>query len=353
MRFRSVLLALLLAAPGPETRAAEKRFDLTGARPGALPADWQPLLVGGGPPAEWQVVLDEAPSEFQPLSPQARPVNLRPVFTELSKNPTDERFPLLVYRGDQYGDFTLTARIKLVEGKAEQIAGLVFRGQDERNFYVLRLSRLGDNVRFYKFVEGVRSPPVGPTVRIEAQRWYELAIEAEANRFRFLLDGREIMPPVNDSSFVNGWIGFITKSDSVARFSDVRIKYKARETLAAALVREAIEKYPRLRGVRIYGHHPQTRALEVLASSNPADVGLAASSIERGAIDSNQAYFGKDRGLGLITFPLHDRNGDPLGAVKLMIESFKGQTEANALGRVKPIVDGIQARIGAARSLSE
>ena len=197
----------------------------------------------------WKTVLTEAPATLAPIAPQASKTSQLAAVAQLSRDPSDERFPLLYYSADKYGDFKFKARIRLVDGKVEQIAGIAFRIQDERNFYVIRLSRLGDNVRFYKFVNGTRSPPVGPTFRLELNRWYELAVEAEANRLRFLVDGKEVMPPLNDSSFTIGHVGFITKSDTIAHFADARIDYHPREAVADALVREALERYPRLKGV--------------------------------------------------------------------------------------------------------
>ena len=38
-----------------------------------------------------------------------------------------------------------------------QMAGMVFRFQNASNFYVVRASALGHNVRFYKMVDGVRA----------------------------------------------------------------------------------------------------------------------------------------------------------------------------------------------------
>ena len=174
-----------------------------------------------------------------------------------------------------------------------------------------------------------------------------------SNRLRFLVDGKEVMPPLNDSSFTIGHVGFITKSDTIAHFADARIDYHPREAVADALVREALERYPRLKGVRIFARKPPEDELRIIASSAPGELGQPATLLEREAMKSNQAFFGRKDGVGLVTFPLHDRNGDPIGVVKFTIESFKGQTEANALARVKPIVDRMESRIGASTSLAD
>src|SRR5207247_226680 len=104
-----------------------------------------------------------------------------PVLAQVNQDPTDERFPLLVFDGETFSDFTLTTRFKLVRGDVEQMAGLAFRVQDEKNFYVIRASGLGNNVRFYKVVGGVRSAPIGPEQPVAKGVWHELKVQCKAN----------------------------------------------------------------------------------------------------------------------------------------------------------------------------
>ena len=43
----------------------------------------------------------------------------------------------------------------------DQAAGLVFRYQDENNYYVMRANALENNVRFYKVVNGCHQQLAG------------------------------------------------------------------------------------------------------------------------------------------------------------------------------------------------
>ena len=43
--------------------------------------------------------------------------------------------------------------------------------------------------------------------------------------------------------------------------------------------------------------------------------------------------------------PLRDRNGETIGAVRVEMSSFRGQTEGNALMRAKPLLDRMQEQI--------
>ena len=133
---------------------AERHFEFSASKLGGVPEGWKPELAGGGRPGTWSIVEVEMPSALEPLSPQAKPLNRKPAVAQTSASPEDERFPMLIHTAERFGDFTFTTRFRIDGGTLEQIAGVVFRHQDEKNFYVVRASALGSNLRFYKFVDG-------------------------------------------------------------------------------------------------------------------------------------------------------------------------------------------------------
>jgi hypothetical protein len=53
----------------------------------------------------------------------------------------------------------------------------------------------------------------------------------------------------------------------------------------------------------------------------------------------------------LVTMPLHDRNGETVGAVRVSMTTFFGQTEKNALARAIPIVKSMALRVSSAKEL--
>jgi hypothetical protein len=345
------LLGLALSAL--TVAAAEKRFDFSDVGAGKMPPGFRSLVAGGGKPGDWQVVMDEVPSLLAPLSPQAPKVARRAVLAQVSKDPTDERFPMLAFEGESFDDFTLTTRFKIVEGQAEQMAGIAFRLQDEKNFYVIRASALGRNVRFYKVVDGLRSDPIGPPIDVTNGVWYELRIECKGNTISCALDGREVFPPLIDTSFNAGKLAFWTKSDSVTYFTDTVISYKARIPLAQTLVNEMIQKYPRIQALKIYALNSGKKQPAVIASKVQADLGQPGGRYELGTIEEGTIYFAKESGHVALVLPLRDRNGDIVAAVRVHLDTFPGQTEKNALIRATPIVKEMQARLQSGGKLEE
>ncbi|MEW6157783.1 MAG: family 16 glycoside hydrolase [Verrucomicrobiota bacterium] len=328
--------------------AAHLNFDFSKAPLDQTPPGFRALLAGTGKPGEWKILLDEATRDASSNQPQ----NIqRPVLAQLSQDPTDERFPMLLYDEESFGDFTLKTKFKLVSGAVEQMAGIAFRVQDENNYYYVRASALGNTFRFFKIVNGQRSAPIGPEIQIARNVWHELILECEGNQIRCLLNGKEVLPTLRDNSFAAGKLGFWTKSDSVAYFADTKIDYTPREILAKVLVREAMQKYPRLIGLRISAGAQRATGPKVVASADDSEIGMAAENTEISVMKEGSIYTGKGQQTYTVTLPLRDRNGESVAAVRVILKSFPGQTEPNAIARALPIAKGMEARIRSADDL--
>ncbi len=337
--------------------AAELKFNFGNSASDKIPPGFTNLVAGKGPPGHWQVIMDVAPSAFVPLTAQAPVVSRHAVIGQTAMDVTDEHFPLLVYDRATFDDFTLTTKFKLVEGVSEQMAGIAFRLQDEKNFYVIRASGLGNNLRFYRVVDGVRDPPIGPDLPMPKGVWHDLKIECQGSRIRAWLDGRLVpwlsgagaATELNDRTFPSGKIGYWTKSDSVSYFTDTTITYTPRVTLAQTLVHDTMEKYPRIVGLQIYWLDERGDA-RVAASKDAHELGSPGSETEKRSITDGQMFYAKGKNTVSVVQPLRDRNGDPIAAVRVTLSSFVGQTEQRALQRALPIVKGMQKRV---RSLEE
>ncbi len=289
-------------------------------------------LLGDGRPVAWQVVQDEVPSAFAPLTDKAQNTARQSVLAQTSQDLTDERFPMFVYEGEKFRDFKFTTRFKMVSGVLEQMAGVVFRFQNTSNFYVVRVSALGKNIRFYKVVDGARSDPIGPACDVAPGVWHQLAVQCEGTQITIWLDGRLVMPALGDNTFAEGKLGFWTKSDAVSYFADAAVDYKPIVPAAQALVNTVMEQQPRILGLRIYalGTNNTTR---IIASKDPAEVGQPGTDSELAAIREGTTSFGREKDTVLVTMPLHDRNGEYIAAVRFKLKSFFGETQNNAVNR--------------------
>jgi hypothetical protein len=352
MRRLWILLWLAALVAG---RGAELSLDFADDKAGGLPAGFRSALAGGGKPGDWQVLMDEAPPALPALSTNNPALSKQRVVAQLSRDPTDERYPLLVYEPVVFGDFTLTARLKTVAGAMEQMAGIAFRLQDERNFYVARFSSLGNNFRFYRVFKGQRDNPIGPAVTVPKGEWQEVTVRCKGNRIQLLLNGKEVMPELTDNTFATGKIGFWTKSDAVSYFAGLRVDYTPKQTLAQTLVRETVARHKNVHAIRISARSGtnETGGLVVIASSKADEVGQEAGKIEKEAFANDTPYFGKVGKEAMVTMLLRDRNGEPAAVVRMAMKSFPGQNDKHALARATPIIQELQARVRNRQDLTE
>ena len=348
-RMQKFIAALVLSLCWPVI-GAQIDFNFAGTPAGALPPGFHTALAGTGLPGQWQIQSDEVtPAATDPkvLAPVRQGV-----LAQTAVDATDEHFPLCIYDGYTFRDFKFTTRFKLVSGFIEQMGGIVFRYQNPTNFYVLRVSALGHNIRFYKMVNGTRSTPIGPAVAITPGTWHSLAVTCEGTQIICWLDDKPAMPPLNDTTFATGKVGFWTKPDAVSYFTDASVNYVPRVPAAQALVDRILEKQPRIVGLRIYTLNTNN-ATQVIASNVADDVGQPGTDAEKSAITDGKVFYGHGTDTVVVTLPFRDRNGDPMAAARVELKDFFGETQDTATTRAVTILKLMQEQITSTEELLE
>jgi hypothetical protein len=320
---------------------AEVQFNFGEMAANGSLTNFHSVLFGGGGPVSWKVLPGEAPSAFASLTTGGHAAAGGSVLAQTSQDMTDERFPMYVYDGQKFRDFRFSTQFRIVSGVTEQMAGIVFRFQNESNFYVVRVSELGKNIRFYKVVNGVRSDPIGPGCELSKDAWHRLGVVCDGTKITFFLDGRAAMNTLEDNSFAEGKVGFWTKSDSVSYFANANVEYTPIVPAAQTIIHKVLEREPRILGLQIYTLS-STNTATVLASNDPSEKGKTGTDAELAAIRDGTVYFGREHSTDFVTMPLHDRNGDYIGAVRLKLKSFLGETQNNAVLRAKMIMNIIE-----------
>lgn len=179
-------------------------------------------LTGKGKPGIWIAKKD-------PTAPSAPNV-----LAQTDADPVSYRFPLCVYEGFTGKDVDVSVRYKPVSGKEDQAAGIVWRYQDQNNYYIARANANENNVVLYKVENGIRTdlPLVGKgrtygtKARIPSGEWGTLRVVAAGNRFEVYSNGVKLFE-VEDTTFPTaGKVGLWTKADSVTLFDDFVISSK-------------------------------------------------------------------------------------------------------------------------------
>ena len=150
---------------------------------------------------------------------------------QLDADRTGLRFPVAVLAGVRSADVDLSVRFKPVSGQIDQAAGLVWRYQDENNYYIVRANAREDNVVLYKVQDGRRTDlplkgegrTYGKPSKVPSGQWGTLRVVAQGPLFEVYHDGRKLYE-VEDTTFTQaGKVGVWTKADSVTYFDDLTV----------------------------------------------------------------------------------------------------------------------------------
>src|ERR1041385_5965826 len=126
----------LLGLLGAETI----RFDSN--LPGSLPPGWTVVMTHSGAAPKWEV----RPDASAPSKPN--------VLAQLSYDRSRGRFPMAIFDKSALADGEVSVKFKTMAGKADQVAGLVWRYRDPNNYYLVRANALEHNIAMYKVEEG-------------------------------------------------------------------------------------------------------------------------------------------------------------------------------------------------------
>ena len=156
------------------------------------------------------------------------------VLAQADPDATRSRFPVAVLSDLTAADVELSVRFKPLSGRVDQAAGLVWRYQDQDNYYIVRANALEDNVVLYKVEGGKRTDlPVkgegrtyGKKREVPSGQWSTLRVVANGRLFEVYFNGTKLYE-VDDATFSKrGKVGVWTKADSITQFDDLTVVTK-------------------------------------------------------------------------------------------------------------------------------
>ncbi len=186
---------------------------------GKAPRGFSTGLTGKGRTGIWVIDLDKVDK------------SRGKVLAQTDMDATEYRFPVCIYDAFTGADVDVSVRFKPVRGMKDQAGGIVWRYQDQDNYYIVRANALENNVVLYKVENGKRSdlPLVGKgrtygeKVKVESGNWGTLRVVAKGTKFEAYLNGTKLFD-VEDTTFTGaGKVGVWTKADSYTLFDDLSI----------------------------------------------------------------------------------------------------------------------------------
>lgn len=186
-------------------------------KPGKPPVGWTLTATHSTQTPEWEVRQDAtAPS--------------RPnVLEQRSTGFTESEFPLAIFDKSVCRDGELSVKFKIASGPRRiKSAGLVWRYQDARNYYLLRFSVEDGNIEVFR-VQDAQLHAIPGAVRhdLHTGQWYVAKVTFRGSHFRVFFGNRQLFDVTDDSLGAAGKTGLWTRAGTVASFDDFRIDKKS------------------------------------------------------------------------------------------------------------------------------
>ena len=219
MRMAVFFMAFIVLGMTLVVHGAIKKVDFSDDAVGQPPKGFEfGHTAKAGAPGKW-VVQAEGSNKY---------------LAQLDADNTRSRFPVAVVSDVTAADVDLSVRFKPVSGRVDQAAGLVWRYQNEDNYYIVRANALENNVVLYKVENGKRTDlplkgegrTYGKKARVPSGQWSTLRVVAVGSLFGVHFNGTKLYE-VEDATFKQpGKIGVWTKADSVTQFDDLTVTTK-------------------------------------------------------------------------------------------------------------------------------
>lgn len=211
MRNRTaVALGLLLAAcsskPRPAGQLVDFEWGFDANQPMTLPSHTEERESIAGPRAHWHVKAggDDSANCVHVDAPKSQGEHFHLLLTEVPFHQANLR---------------MAVRVRAEGGKEDQGGGLVWRAEDEQNYYITRWNPLEDNVRIYRVKGGERVLIENAKVVVEApNQWHTLEVTARGPHHTVMFDGKTLFTIDDDTFAETGAVGLWTKADASTSF---------------------------------------------------------------------------------------------------------------------------------------
>lgn len=211
---------LLTAEPAHERQSSSQDA-------GLLPVvgHWTPVQdEGAALKADGEQWSGQTPSDA--LAASARTLFGTPTDSFVANLGGTGAFPLAVWRPTaDFTEGTVRVRFKMIGGKTDQNAGIVFGLQPQGRYWFMRYNTKDGDVALWEFANGERRVIAhGETsAQLALNSWHELVLTVSGTRVSGAVNGGALRLDYTLDSAVSGRIGVWTKRDAVTAFRDFRV----------------------------------------------------------------------------------------------------------------------------------
>jgi hypothetical protein len=114
-------------------------------------------------------------------------------------------------------DVDISVKMKAIAGEIDQGGGIVWRAQDDKNYYLARYNPLEDNYRLYKVIGGKRTLLQNADIT-HSDGWHTLRITMKGDSITCFYDDKKYLEHKDDALPKAGMIGLWSKADAQSQF---------------------------------------------------------------------------------------------------------------------------------------
>ncbi len=209
---RAISAAMLAACVVAPAFAVDGKASvgLGGNRIGVPPEDFDFGITGQGQPGQWSVVRDVTAIHGVAIE-------------QSNTDPTEDRFPLAIYKPLSLKNLAANIRLKLINGTM-QTAGIAFRFVNADNYYVVSASALEERIDLFRVLAGKMERIGGTEAEVALNHWHKLGLVAQGDQFTVSLDNKWLFTVWDRTFLTDGRIGLWTAEDNVTRFDQLEIR---------------------------------------------------------------------------------------------------------------------------------
>jgi hypothetical protein len=136
---------------------------------------------------------------------------------------TEDRFPLAICKAAALKNAEISLRLKAAGGTSDQGGGVALRLSSPKDYYLVRLDALRDQVLFSRVSNDASKEIVAVDADIALHVWHTLSVRANDNEFVVTLDGIWVFTAFDKALSQPGRVALWTKGDSITRFDQIEI----------------------------------------------------------------------------------------------------------------------------------
>ena len=118
---------------------------------------------------------------------------------------------------------TISVKFRANSGHEDQGGGIIWRVEDNNNYYIARYNPLEDNLCLYYVKNAHRRLLKQESIILEEKQWHSMKIVQKNSHYQVYLDSKIILQG-DDTTFTNaGGVGVWTKADALSSFKDFKV----------------------------------------------------------------------------------------------------------------------------------